>query len=277
VRVAGRDVSRDAQLCQGFWGPEHGREPEAAYQWTQRTAVVRVPVLDGSPAECELRLATDRPTRVAVRSGDRQLEHDVGPAASWYAAPLEGVPFDVVNNVGSEVTGDGYGADRGYLERDTGQYARDEDVFAWCGAAVLLRPAFLADVGLFDERYFLYYEDLELSWRGREHGWRYRYVPDSVVRHLHSASTVEGSATFAYYNERNRLLTLARHARPRDLAGALTRYLLVTASYTRRDVVSPILRRARPRPTIPAQRLRALAGFVAAAPAMLRRRSTRRA
>jgi GT2 family glycosyltransferase len=275
VRVAGRDVTLDAHYWQGFWGPEHGRGPEAAYQWTKGTATLRVPVTDGSPAVCELRLATDHPTHVSLRSGARQRAYDVGPVPTWYAAPLDGVPFDVVNNVGSVLTEDGYGADRGYLERDIRQYERDEDVFAWCGGAVLLRPGYLADVGLFDERLFLYYEDLELSWRGREHGWRYRYVPDSVVRHLHSASTVEGSAAFAYYNERNRLLTLARHAAPRDLARSITRYLLVTASYTRRDVVSPILRGESARPTIPGRRLRAFAGFVAGAPAMLRRRSTR--
>jgi GT2 family glycosyltransferase len=276
VRVAGRDVTRDAQFWQGFWGPEHGGASEAAYQWSQGTAVVRVPVADEFPAECELRLAADHPTRVVLSSGDMQRAYDVRSTPSWYAAPLDGVPFDVVNNVGSELTADGYGVDRGYQQRDTGQYEREEDVFAWCGGAVLLRSTYLAEVGLLDERLFLYYEDLELSWRGREHGWRYRYVPDSVVRHLHSASSIEGSATFAYYNERNRLLTLARHAAPRDLARQLIRYLLITGSYTRRDIVSPILRGAPARLTNPARRLRALAGFAAAAPTMLRRSSMRR-
>ncbi len=39
------------------------------------------------------------------------------------------------------------------------------------------RSAYLDDVGLFDERLFLYYEDTDLSWRGRLRGWRYVYVP----------------------------------------------------------------------------------------------------
>jgi GT2 family glycosyltransferase len=137
---------------------------------------------------------------------------------------------------------------------------------------VLLTTDYLRDVGLFDERLFLYYEDVELAWRGRARGWRYRYVPDAVVRHLHSASTVEGSALFDYHNERNRLLVLTRHADSRLVVKALARYLLVTASYTRRDVVSPILRRQAPRPRIPLRRLRALGGYLRMASQLRRRR-----
>jgi hypothetical protein len=84
-----------------------------------------------------------------------------------------------------------------------------------------------------------------------------------VVRHVHSAATVEGSALFDYYNERNRLLVLTRHADRRTTMRAIVRYLLVTASYTRRDVVSPILRGRAPRFRIPLRRLKALGGYIA--------------
>ena len=83
------------------------------------------------------------------------------------------------------------------------------------------------------------------------------------MRHVHSASTVEGSPRFDYYNERNRLLTLTRHADRRTVAKALARYLLVTGSYTMRDVVSPLLRGQAPRLEAPLRRLRALGGYAA--------------
>ena len=265
ARANGSDVWRDTQLVEGFWGPEHGPEPESGYQWTSGRATVRVPVNETEPAEtCELRLAADGATRVATRSGRREGELEVGLEPEWHTVPLGGRPFDVINNVGTVLAGDGYGADRGYLERDHGQYETPESVFAWCGGAVLLTARYLAEVGLFDEQLFLYYEDVDLSWRGRERGWRYRYVPESVVRHVHSAATVEGSPRFDYYNERNRLLTLTRHADRRTVAKALARYLLVTGSYTRRDVVSPVLRGHAPRPQVPFRRLRALGGYAAA-------------
>jgi GT2 family glycosyltransferase len=265
ARAGGSDVWRDTQLVEGFWGPEHGPEPEPGYQWTSGRAVVRVPVAEATPAEtCELRLAADGATHVTARSGRSEIELEVGREPEWHTVPLGGRPFDVINNVGTVLAGDGYGADRGYLERDHAQYETPESVFAWSGGAVLLTAAYLADVGLFDEQLFLYYEDVDLSWRGRERGWRYRYVPESVVRHVHSASTIEGSPLFDYYNERNRLLTLTRHSDRRTVAKALARYLLVTGSYARRDVVSPVLRGQAPRLQAPVRRLRALGGYAAA-------------
>jgi GT2 family glycosyltransferase len=269
ARVGGSDVWRDTQLYDGFWGPEPADEPRSGAQWTAGHAVLRIPSTDTNDA-CDLRLAAAEPrTRVNAASGRRETQVTVGREPEWHTVQLAGRPFDVINNVGNELTGDCYGADRGYLERDHGQYEVPEYVFGWSGGAVLLATTYLRDVGLFDEELFLYYEDLDLAWRGRERGWRYKYVPDSVVRHVHSASTVEGSALFDYYNQRNRLLTLTRHADRRTIAKALARYVLVTGSYARRDVVSPILRGQPPRPRIPFRRLKALGGY---AVAMNRRR-----
>jgi GT2 family glycosyltransferase len=265
ARVGSDDVWRDTQLYDGFWGPEEGPDPESNFQWTDGRAVLRVPFDDTSrPDACELRLAADDIRRVDVVSARNEVELRVGPVPKWYTVPLGGRPFDVINNVGTVLTGDGYGADRGYLERDHGQYDNPEDVFAWCGGAVLLAASYLRDVGLFDEQLFLYYEDVDLAWRGRERGWRYRYVPASVVRHVHAASTVAGSSLFDYYNERNRLLTLTTHADGPTVAKALAKYVLVTGSYARRDVVSPVLRGQTPRMRAPLRRLRALGGYAAA-------------
>jgi GT2 family glycosyltransferase len=270
VRVDGDDRTALTRFVHGFWGPEHGSDDEPHYQWTTRDALLRVPVPFGAgAASCELRLSSDRPTDVEIVSGGATKSHTVGREPTWYPVRLDGEPGDVINNVGSELTAEWYGADRGYLERDHGQYDTPEDVVAWCGAAVLLRRSYLDDVGLFDERLFLYYEDLELSLRGGEQGWRYRYAPSSVVRHMHSATSVEGSALADYYNERNRLLVLARHAPQSDVARALLRHVLVTASYARRDIVSPLLRGDPPRTESMRRRLRALAGVVRLAPAMV--------
>jgi GT2 family glycosyltransferase len=122
---------------------------------------------------------------------------------------------------------------------------------------VLLRKEYLDDIGQFDEDLFVYYEDLDLAWRGAERGWRYRTVPASVVHHVHAATSRRGSPLKQYYDERNRLLVLARHGTTRDVTEAALRSLRVSASFAVRDVVAPVLRGERPRAEIAGRRLRA--------------------
>jgi GT2 family glycosyltransferase len=277
ARVGGADRWSDAQFAAGDWGIEHGRDG-GTYRWTGARASLLLPVTGGGDAPgARLLLSAERAKPVTVRSGGTARTVEVGPEARWVEVALTGPGVDVVNNAGSIVYDDGYGADRGFLEPDDGQYDEPAEVFAWSGGSVLLRPAYLRDVGLFDEHFFLYYEDTDLSWRGRSRGWRHVYVPGAVARHVHAASTGVGSATFMHYTERNRLLMLARNAPARMVLGAVGRYGLVTLSYARRDVVAPLLRGRRPQATTVARRLRSFAGFVALVPAALRaRRGIRR-
>lgn len=59
----------------------------------------------------------------------------------------------------------------------------------WCGAAVLLPLTYFKKVGLFDERFFLYYEDSDLALRGTRKGLNPTLVSNLIVYHQHSAST----------------------------------------------------------------------------------------
>ena len=196
-------------LCLAFFGGSGVDEPTLFAALSGNPSHGGVEPVDGAPTlpdTIELRLAAEATKDVSVSAGGTTVTVSVGPEPRWVAVPVGGEPLDIVNNVGSQVFTDGFGADRGYLEPDTGQYDEPADVFAWCGGSVLMRPAYLADVGLFDERFFLYYEDTDLSWRGLSRGWRYRYVPEAVTRHIHAASTGEGTPTFQHYAERNRLV-----------------------------------------------------------------------
>jgi hypothetical protein len=172
-------------------------------------------------------LKSDRKTRTGAGPGDPRPHHPIvkdgvllerrgaaeraiviglGHVARHLGPLLAGLGFGVV------VCDDGYGADRGDREGDAGQFDEPAEVFSWCGGGVLLRPSYLQQVGLFEETFFLYYEDTDLSWRGRAAGWRYEYVPGAIARHVHSASSGVGSALFMHYTERNRLLMLVRNA-----------------------------------------------------------------
>ncbi|MGI9034370.1 MAG: glycosyltransferase [Acidimicrobiales bacterium] len=278
ARVDGVDAWRSLQLVRGFWGLEHGSAGSAPFEWTRGDALLRVPArADGTLPTCALQLSAPQARTVVVSSGEERAEHRVGPEPAWVDVTLAGLPVNVVNNVGSVLLAGGYGADRGFLERDEGQYENVEEVFAWCGAAVLLSGRYLDAVGTFDERYFLYYEDFDLSWRGRAQGWRYLYVPGPPVRHVHSASAVEGSRIHHHFTERNRLLTLARNAPAGMAVRAALHHLLVTASYARRDVLQPLSSHRRPSWETMRRRSGAFASYMAALPrALVERRRLRR-
>ena len=150
---------------------------------------------------------------MALQSDVDRRDVVVGSAEPmWVDVGIGGRPFDVINNAGAALYPHGFSGDRGFLERDAGQYDTSQEVFGFSGGAVVLARAMVDDVGLFDERLFLYYEDTDLAWRGRRRGWRYVYVPTAVVRHRHASSTVIGSPVFRYHTERNRPLVLAKNA-----------------------------------------------------------------
>lgn len=282
-RVASDGTAADAwglaQLARGFWGVEHGPGEESRFQWSEPEALIRAPVEPGGAAEgsLRLRLAAAKPTTAVLTCGDERVEVDVSTTPAWVEVPLSGTPYDVVQNAGSVLVEGGWGADRGFLEPDGPAWRQPAEVFSWCGGGVALRAEMLREVGLFDERFFLYYEDTDLAWRGRLRGWRYRTCPDAVLRHLHAATSGEGSPLFQHYTERNRLVVLARNA-PLDMAvTAPLRFLLSTASYAKRDVVAPLLRRHRPNTGLTRRRLRAFLGYLRLLPAMLAsRRRVRR-
>jgi hypothetical protein len=89
------------------------------------------------------------------------------------------------------------------------------------------------------------------------------------VRHVHAATTVAGSAAFAYFTERNRLLMLLKNAPKRMVRATVGDYVGQTYDAARRDIAGAMAQGRRPNPLPAARRLRALAGFARLAPSVL--------
>jgi GT2 family glycosyltransferase len=136
---------------------------------------------------------------------------DENPGA-WVASKLVLADEpDRLNSAGLFVTRDGRGADRGFGRLDDGRYERGGEVFGGCAAALLVpRPAL--GEPLFDPAYFLYSEDLDACWRERKRGGRVILAPRAVVLHAVGASAGDRSPVFAFHVERNRALTMLKHA-----------------------------------------------------------------
>jgi GT2 family glycosyltransferase len=112
----------------------------------------------------------------------------------------------IINSVGTIIFRNGSAAHLGCREVDTGQYNQVFETFAPCAAAALYRSEMLKEIGLLDEDFFAYLEDVDLGWRARLAGWTCLFSPKSVVYHKHSASSKPYSKFKLYQLERNRLL-----------------------------------------------------------------------
>jgi GT2 family glycosyltransferase len=86
-----------------------------------------------------------------------------------------------------------------------------EEIFGPSGAAALYRRTMLEEIGLLDEDFFMYAEDADLNWRAQRAGWKCVYVPTARVRHVASASSIEGSRFKAYFLGRNKLWLLIKN------------------------------------------------------------------
>lgn len=116
-----------------------------------------------------------------------------------------------VYSTGQALTRDGRAVEVGAGEAQRPEHLEPREVFGMCGAACLLKRELFDELGGYDERYFAFYEDVDLNVRARIAGWRFAYVPEAVVWHVGNASWSEGFSRPASDNARlvarNRLAT----------------------------------------------------------------------
>ena len=79
-------------------------------------------------------------------------------------------------------------------------------------ASVLVPATAFADVGLFDERYFLYWEDVDFSFRLQSRGWDLAVAPNAIVRHENGASTAADRAARDRYFTASGIRFLCAHS-----------------------------------------------------------------
>lgn len=105
------------------------------------------------------------------------------------------------------------GHHRGVDEADNGQYDKVEEAELATGCCMLIKREVFEKVGIFDDKYFLYYEDSDLNIRARNEGFKTIYVPKSIIWHKNAGSAGgSGSNLQDYYITRNRLIFGFRHA-----------------------------------------------------------------
>ncbi len=156
------------------------------------------------------------------------INNDARPAPGWVSNAVEEFETDpevvcvaskvldwdgqLIDFVDGALTWYGMGYKRETERRDGGEYETPRDVLFGTGAAVFFRAETFRAVGGFDERFFMFFEDVDLGWRLNVLGHRVRYVPTSVAYHRHHA-TMNNYAGYreTYLLERNALMSMYKN------------------------------------------------------------------
>lgn len=134
----------------------------------------------------------------------------------WYA----GGKIDWPNIIGRHL---------GVDEVDKGQFGKRREIDLATGAALFIKRQVFEKIGFFDEKYFLYLEDMDFCVRAKKAGFKIIFEPGAIVWHKNASSSGgSGSPLQDYYITRNRLLFALRHA-PLKTKFALLRHILSQA------------------------------------------------
>lgn len=179
----------------------------------------------------EIRTAIDASDDAVVaqfhKAGDYSVAGDGSLKAKFTVSrQLYVYARDVINSCGIEINRSFYARDRGSDNFDMGQFDRIEEIFSPSGSSLLINRKMLEDTGLFDGRFFTYYEDVDIFWRARLAGWGCYFNPAAVARHYHCGTSVEWSYSFTYYVLRNRLLAIFRCGWPMLLLKSLSGFVI---------------------------------------------------
>lgn len=136
-----------------------------------------------------------------------------------FAAPkiIRAGDNSIIDSAGHGITRTGYSFNRGAGMTDDGAFSRLEFVFGACAAACMYRKTMLLDIGLFDEDFTWYLEDLDLSFRAQLWGYKCVYVPQAVAVHVgHASSGSMYNRDTVYHIARNTVAVLLKNM-PRSL------------------------------------------------------------
>ncbi len=125
---------------------------------------------------------------------------------------------------------------RGRGEWDLDKYDHKTDIFAASGGASLYRVSMLEHIGLFDERFFAYYEDVDLSFRAQLRGWKITYVPGSIAYHEIGGTSNRMRGFTTYQTLKNLPMLLVKNVPRKYLWKISWRFFIAQALFALRAV-----------------------------------------
>ena len=184
-------------------------------------ALIKLPANHGFAAGVNAGIVAARSPYVLVLNDDVELDRhwlertvaflEEHPDVSFCCGKIlqaDGVSLD---NAGDALSLGGSAWRLGFGRKDTGQYNQPRPVWAVSGTATLFRRSAFEQVGLFDEDFFAYLEDMDWSLRAARAGLHGFYIPQATCRHRGSA-TLGGADSAAVIRQltQNQLLLLTK-------------------------------------------------------------------
>ena len=116
----------------------------------------------------------------------------------------------IIDGVGILVNEVGQARSIGWLEEDKGQYEKEQYIFGATGGASLFKRLDFIKVGMFDENYFMYSEEVDFAFRAQFLGYKSIYCPKAVVFHKHKATAKKKPQHIEYWQFKNMTQTIIK-------------------------------------------------------------------
>jgi GT2 family glycosyltransferase len=115
-----------------------------------------------------------------------------------------------IDGVGIRINEVGQARSIGWLENDQGQYEEEMFIFGATGGAALFKRDIFIKVGLFDEHYFMYSEEVDWAFRAQFLGYKSLYCPKAIIYHKHKASSGKRQDLLEYWQFTNMYMTIIK-------------------------------------------------------------------
>jgi GT2 family glycosyltransferase len=195
-------LQRMIQYYQGFYKKENDQKNQIPIRWTNGKGMLLVGIdPDKAKARYVLTVRAQKntsklKTNLRIKVGNTVLVEDSLKAQQVKQFTLDLTTSELtkyllyeVQNAGNVIFKSGHSRDRGavvgnkqqYYEVDSDYFEKPTTVHAFCGVSVMLRKDIFTKLGGFDESFFMYYEDVDLSLRLRRLGYKLYYEPTSIM------------------------------------------------------------------------------------------------
>lgn len=128
---------------------------------------------------------------------------------------------------------------RGRDENVGNQYDRSPWVFGASGGASLYRSSMFREIGLFDEDFFAYYEDVDISFRAQLAGWKVRFEPKAEAYHATSSTGGKIKGFFTYQTIKNYPYVFWKNVPLRLMPVMLPRFTLAYGIFLIKGLLTP--------------------------------------